>query len=294
MSESSIRYVRDSLLERGIVKPVYHIDMLSLGYIDFTAFINRGAESSAGRAKIERLIAEYPQVTALYKMGGDWQYLVWLQIKNVFDIERFFSLIRPNEPGANFEKSIRLALEWTVFTPNYLAPRVSRRSSIAVSAKHNPVQIDETDEQILRGLAKHPEMSLTSLARHLRVNPTTLSYRYSKMQEKGVIRGLSYIIQIDKTQIQAYRILIVDRGLSLEQKKLLRKKFESCPNVVAAILCSGNWDYELRFETESYKDLERFSHDLYDTFGSAIDSIKTTQQLAILKRTSYPTQERSA
>ena len=290
MSESTVRYTRDSLLDRGLIKPVYHIDMFSLGYIDFTAFLNRGAESSSGRTRLEQKMISHPRVTALYKMGGGCQYMVWLQVKKLFEIEELFALIRPNESGANFEKSIRLALDWTVFTPNYLAPKHSKRSSIAVSAQASLATIDDVDEKLLQGLSKHPEMSLTSLARTIQMNPNTLIYRFDKLKERGIVRGLTYILQIDKLGIQTYRVLLVDRGLSSEQKKLLRKKFEACPNVVAAILCTGNWDYELRFEAEASQDLDNFCQDLYDTFGSAIDSIKTIQQFKILKRLGHPTQ----
>ena len=82
----------------------------------------------------------------------------------------------------------------------------------------------------------------------------------------------------------------MDRGLSSDQKQLIRKKFEACPNLVAALLCTGNWDYELRFEAETSQDLDTFCLDIYDTFGTAVDSIKTIQQFKILKRLGYPTQ----
>lgn len=290
MSESTVRYTRDSLLDRGLIKPVYHIDMFSLGYIDCTAFINRGVESSSSRRRVEQKMISHPRVMALFQMGGGCQYMVWLQVKKLFEIEDLFALIRPDKSGATFEKSIRLALDWTVFTPNYLAPKHSKRSSISVSAQASLATIDDVDEKILQGLSRHPEMSLATLARTIQINPNTLIYRVDKLKERGIIRGLTYILQIDKLGIQTYRVLLVDRGLSSEQKNLLRNKFEACPNVVAALLCTGNWDYELRFEAETSQDLDSFCQDLYDTFGTAIDSIKTIQQFKILKRLAHPTQ----
>jgi hypothetical protein len=47
---------------------------------------------------------------------------------------------------------------------------------------------------------------------------------------------------------------------------------------------------ELQCEAENSGELDDFFQDLYDTFGSAIDSIKTIQRFKILKRLGYPTQ----
>ena len=53
LSERTTRNVADSLLQRGIITPLYHLDLFALGYLDFTAFFNRGAESSAGQRQLD-------------------------------------------------------------------------------------------------------------------------------------------------------------------------------------------------------------------------------------------------
>lgn len=289
LSESAVRYTRDSLLERDIIKPVYHIDLFALGYVDFTAFVSRGAESSVGRRRFEQTLINHPRVTGLSKMGGAYQYMVWLQAKEVYEIEDLFATIRPAEPGAHFEKTVRIALEWAIYTPNFLAPDSSRRVCHKASARTNRVVIDDTDASVLAGIAKYPSLSLASIARKIHVNPNTFLYRFDKLRECNVVRGLTYILQTDLLGLQTYRVLILDRGMSGEQRTTFRKRCEACPHVVAFVSCTGNWDYELRFETESSKALDRFCQDLYDEFGSSINTITTIQQHQSLKRVAFPT-----
>ena len=82
--------------------------------------------------------------------------------------------------------------------------------------------------------------------------------------------------------------MIVERGLSVEDRDQLLKYLRSHPNVVALLTCAGGWDYEVRFETEEVEKLEEFCMSIVDTFGSRIGSILTSQQASILKRVSYP------
>ena len=149
--------------------------------------------------------------------------------------------------------------------------------------------MDETDDKILRALSKTPGASLPMVARALTMSPSSLQYRIDKLTERQIIRGKIYRLATDKVGIQTYRVLVVDRGMNEAQKTHFRKVIAQCPNVLAALSCTGSWDYELRFETEDSRDLDTFCQSLYDTFGAAIDLIKILQQFEVLKRLSYPT-----
>ena len=289
LSQHATRNVRTSLLRRGLIKPIYHIDLFALGYLDFTAFFNRGAESSASQRRLEHTIMTHPRVMGFNRMGGGYRYMLWFWAKQVHEAEALFTLLRPTEAGAHFEKTVRLAIDWTVFTPQHLSSRAEKRRSINMTSKTTLVTLDDTDEAILNALSRHPEATLPTVARTLSMPPSTLQYRIEKLKERGIIRGKIYRLATDKIGVQSYRVLIVDRGMNEAQKNLFRKAIAQCHNVLAALSCTGNWDYELRFETENSRELDTFCQSLYDTFGAAIDSIKILPQFEILKRLGYPT-----
>lgn len=289
LSERTTRNVVDSLLRRGIIAPLYHIDLFALGYLDFTAFFNRGAESSAGQRRLEQTIMNQPRVLGLNRMGGGYRYMLWFWATQVHEADELFAVLRPTEVGAHFDKTVRLAFDWTVFTPQYLSLSPQKKASIHMTSRTPLVELDETDDRILRALSKNPAASLPMVARALAMSPSSLQYRIEKLTERNIIRGKIYRVANDKIGVQTYRVLIVDRGMNETQKALFRKAITQCPHVVAALSCTGSWDYELRFETEDSRELDVFCQSLYDTFGAAIDSIKVIQQFEILKRLSYPT-----
>lgn len=284
-----VRYIQDSLVSRGLIVPVYHVDMFSLGYIDFTAFFNRGAETSAGQKRLEQQILNHPKVLGFNRMGGGYRYMLWFLVKQLYEVDELFTLLRPTETGAHFEKTVRIALDWTVYNPQYLLREKGKRDSITLSSKTEITALDAKDFALLRALSMNPSASLQTIGRSLQMSPNSLAYHLAKLRERKVLRGLTYILQNDKLGIQTYRVLITDGGLSLQQKLQLRKICEACPNVVALLTCTGNWDFELRFETENSEELDSFCQTLYDHFGSSVGPIKTLQQFKILKRLGHPT-----
>jgi DNA-binding Lrp family transcriptional regulator len=288
LSQHATRNVRSSLLRRGLISPFYHIDLYALGFLNFTTFFNRGAESSAGQRRLEQSMMTLPRVLGFNRMGGGYRYMLWFWAKQVHEAEELFTTLRPTEAGAHFEKTVRLAFDWTVFTPRYLSDAPLRRAAIHMTSKTPLVSLDKTDDEILRALSTTPGASLPTIARTLSLPTSTLQYRIDKLKERRIIRGKLYRLATDKIGVQSYRVLIVDRGMSEAQKDLFRKEITQCPNVLAALSCTGNWDYELRFETENSRELDTFCQSLYDTFGGAIDSIKILQQFEILKRLGYP------
>lgn len=73
-----------------------------------------------------------------------------------------------------------------------------------------------------------------------------------------MIRGKIYVLRTDKSGVQTYRLLLEDRGMSPDHKMYLYKMVDLCPNVVAAVPCNGNRDFEPRFETENSGESDTF------------------------------------
>jgi DNA-binding Lrp family transcriptional regulator len=103
LSQHATRNVRSSLLRRGLISPFYHIDLFTLGYLDFTAFFNRGAESSASQRRLEQTIMTHPRVMGFNRMGGGYRYMLWFWAKQVHEAEELFTTLRPTEAGAHLK-----------------------------------------------------------------------------------------------------------------------------------------------------------------------------------------------
>jgi len=288
MREHAVRYTRDTLISEGYIRPVWLVDMYRLGYTDLGIFFTRGTETSGMRKKFEDKIQSHPSVTWFAKMGGAYQYGLTLNIRKMHDVEDFYAALRPTEAGAYFKKTVRVGFEWYNLSPTYLYPEVRQRQKVVLSTKYEPVSIDTMDAVVIQAVADHPGASLSEMARAASMSVSTFTYRFDKLRELGVINSLMYMLDIERLGIHQFRLLIVDRGLSKEQRSHLLKAVTGHPGVVAVILCTGSWDYEVRFETETVSEVDTFAQMLYDEFGFGIDAVSTIQQFRVLKRRSHP------
>lgn len=287
--EHTVRHIKQSLISRGILQPLYKIDTYRIGYTDFRVFLSDVAEPTNVRLDFERRAVHHEKVYWMARMTGAFKYALTFLAKDPCEMIDFFGEVQPPNNGFFANRTIAIAGEWTIFSPNFLAPQIKSRDSITLSARERlDVRLDETDERILMTIARNPGGSLASVARAAGMKTSSLQYRVEKLSEMNVIRGQTYLLNCERLGIQIYRIMIIERTLSPEQRQQLREYVCCHPNVSAFLVSTGGWDYELRFEAESSETLENFCQSIIDRFGSAIASIRTSQQVSTLKRVSYP------
>lgn len=288
MREHAVRYIRDSLIDREIIRPVYHIDYFAVGFNDFGIYLSRGSENTSGRRKFEAQIAKVPSVFWLAKTGGPYQYALSFLTERPYELGDLFSAARPTESGSHFEKSFALRLDWTIYPPSYLVGDIKKRKMVTTSSRHPRVALDDIDRKVLRTLSANPTKTVAEVSRLAGMNTSSVAYRVEQLRKKGVLRTQRYLLNVDKLGFNGHRLIIVDRGLSLEQRQQFFALCSRHPNVVAFLCCTGDWDFEIRIEAESPNLHDQFCQLLFDTFGNAIGSIKTMQQLHVFKHVSFP------
>lgn len=286
--EHIVRRTKESLIQRGVIKPIHKIDIYRLGYIDFRAYLSGITEPSKVKLAFEKRVLRFPQVYWFARMNGAFQYATTLLARETSEMIRFAEAMQPPDTGLYSQKFISIAGDWTVFPPSYLLPSVRRTSAITIKAGSRVENLDGTDHQVLSALAQNPGHNAAQLARALGMNGSSLAYRLDKLRDLEVLKGQIYLLQCDVLGVLVYRVLIGERGLSIADRERLKRYCAAHPNVVAFHNCTGGWDYEIRFETFEAQTLEDFRQTLIDDFGAFIGSITTAQQVSVLKRVSYP------
>lgn len=286
--EHKVRHIRDSLIKRGLISPLHFIDTFRVGFTDFRLFLSEIHEPSKVRTAFEKLVLQHHQVYWLARMSGAYQYAITFLSKDPCEMIDFFSAVQPKPNGLYANKTISIAGDWTVFSPNFLAPEVRARQSIHMTTRNQEVRLELQDQRILETMGKHPTASIPTLARLCAMAPTTLAYRIEKLTEMGVLRGQVYLLNHHELGISVYRIMIVEKGLSAGERERLRKYMAQHPSVGALLICTGGWDYELRFECTSAEAVDEFCQTIIDEFGDGIGTIRISQQVRTLKRVSYP------
>lgn len=110
--------------------------------------------------------------------------------------------------------------------------------------------MDEIDLHIIEKLTDDARMSFRKIAEELKIAPDTVINRYQKLQEKGVIRGSTVVINPKKIGYHCMAAFLIDASslhiLGSEanpvDSSLILDKLISMPNIILATKTVGDHD----------------------------------------------------
>ena len=123
-----------------------------------------------------------------------------------------------------------------------------------------PINIDETDIQILSMLRENARMPAKHIAERTFLSPTAIATRIEKMEKEGVIEGYQ-----TKINPRAFGYT-VKAFINLEVEPIQKKDFypyiRSCPNVVECNCVTGDYAMLLEVLFRSTAELDHFIGEL--------------------------------
>ena len=126
--------------------------------------------------------------------------------------------------------------------------------------------LDDIDHKIIRLLRADGRMSNARLAEEISLSQSACLRRLKMLEDRGVIRGYTAIIDEPDTQSRA--IVIVQITLERQTEEFLRK-FEAAirrvPEIVACFLMTGMADYLMHVEVRDSADYERIHTECLST-----------------------------
>lgn len=121
------------------------------------------------------------------------------------------------------------------------------------------INLDETDRKILRELQSNGRLSAQELSERVGLSPSPCSRRMKILEEKGIIRGYSVLIDEAKLgyTVSVFVSVRLDRQID-DALKTFESTVKSYPEVVDCWLMTGNRDFLLRLSTENLVEFEEF------------------------------------
>ena len=109
--------------------------------------------------------------------------------------------------------------------------------------------MDETDAVIIKRMTEDARVSFRKIAKELRVSPDTVINRYKTLQEKGVIRGSTVVLDPKKIGYKGMAAFMVDTtptiiGAESNQKTAssIVEKVIKMPDIILATKTVGDHD----------------------------------------------------
>lgn len=143
--------------------------------------------------------------------------------------------------------------------------------------------MDGYDTEILHQLTQDGRMSVNDLSASVHLSQTPVARRLKKLEEQGIIRGYTAILDEKKLGF-AFSVFVSVRLERQIDEELARFEahIEALPEVVDCWLMTGNHDYLLRVVTRDIEDFEKFLVGQLTKLGG-ISSIESSIPLRCVK-----------
>ena len=138
-------------------------------------------------------------------------------------------------------------------------------------------KLDEIDHQILDMLIDNTRIPFTDIAKKLLISAGTVHVRVKKMEDAGLIKGSSLILDYNKLGYS----FIAYVGIYLEktsQLSFLIERIKEIPNVTVAHITTGKFNIYCKIRAKSTKDAKEIIFKIDD-----IDGVYRTESMISLE-----------
>lgn len=147
------------------------------------------------------------------------------------------------------------------------------------------MNLDETDRGILRYLQEDARLTNAELARRVDLSPPGLQKRIRKLEEAGVIK--QYTTLIDREEVGYDMLCFVQVSLARHVPEALntfKQMLMAMPEVLESYHLTGEYDYLLKVVVRNRKHLEEFILETLTPLPG-MDRVRTSLVLSEIKTT---------
>jgi Lrp/AsnC family transcriptional regulator, regulator for asnA, asnC and gidA len=130
------------------------------------------------------------------------------------------------------------------------------------------MRIDEMNKKILLMLQQDGRMTYKDIAKAINRSESTVRDRISIMEDEGVIKGYSAIIDKDKVGLKC--CAIVCANINLDDLEAVAKKLQEIDNVFQIDHVSGDHNLRFTIAANDYSQLKKIVNSMFSNFNLEI------------------------
>lgn len=277
MQIHTARYSLNKLIERSIISLHPLINYRVVGYNAFNIFFTLGYESRTLRASFIKELIATKEIIWLGEMGADFQFGIGVAAKSIYHLKILLYSLTEKFGNVFNHKVVSTQFSTTLFSRGYLGYNKALHT-LKISVDSEAIEIDSLDRKILGAIDRHSNQSHRKVAALLEVPLSTFELRLAKLEQKKIIVGHFYSVDVLQLGISYFKILIFSKGFHPSLTESLEDFGKKHPNIISFIQCFGSWDFEFGAEVEHPQDIVAITQEIYEQFGSQITQVKTLSQ----------------
>lgn len=289
VSIPTLRKTIETLRARGVlVTRSHYIDHLRLGFTGGRIYISIVDCSTEQRAQIVAFIQQVYFVTYMAQVSAPFDYLIVFMAESFRDVQTLLRELSRSY-GVNFRRRVlTITAGYRAYSRKHLCRSIDDLPAFHMDADVPPIDIDETDRQILRALSENECQTHREIARRLAIPHTLVQRRFARLVDQRVILGVFYQFNTWAMGFKLYRILISLRDLRRENFDLMHSIAAEHPHIIRCAETIGPWDFEIDVEVADEAACNRTLEEIGASLGDAVLGTQITEIVRHLHFKSFP------
>ncbi len=123
------------------------------------------------------------------------------------------------------------------------------------------MELSETDLKLLRLLQQDCRQPITKIAKTLGIPATTAYDKVKRMEERGIIKGYTAILNETEVGLPTTALVLVSVGYppgSEFSQEVVAERLSEFPEISEVYIIAGDWDLLLKIRSRSIEDVGNF------------------------------------
>ncbi|MFC1696997.1 Lrp/AsnC family transcriptional regulator [Nanoarchaeota archaeon] len=274
LSREVVNYRIKNMEERGLIRGYYTaIDISKLGYIYTRIFLKFKNISEEKEKEIINFLKQKKNIAWLGDTEG-WHFdlvaVVW--IKNIKELSKLNDDIRFTFPNEFQDIKISMATELHHFNHKFIYGKTNPSSFTidTASSENERIELDKTDNKLLRLMSNNARIPLVELAEKLKLTPNSVKHRIKRLKQQGIIICFRPNIDLNLFDLRYFHIFLnVDQLDKKTEKELLT--YLMFDNNVFYITKSFESELEFEIVVDSFKELHDCMKKMKARFTNIVD-----------------------
>ncbi len=241
-----------------------------LGYMHLKIYIRL---HKITKEKEEKLVSELKngkQVYWIASLRGKYDLIVSIYVKNIGDFSHIYEKILGKWGEFILERNVAIHEKAYIYSKAYLLPNQKSEESVYGEWKDKSLNLDKTEENILRYLSCDSRIGLIDLSKKLNLSSEIVKYKINNLKKKGVITGFGTKIDFCKIN-NSYNIITLKlQDMDFQKYIKLKDLAKNNPNIIYYIKSIGNHDAEFEVEITNKDELDKLVITLRNMFSNEI------------------------
>jgi Lrp/AsnC family leucine-responsive transcriptional regulator len=200
-----VLYRKKRLEESGVIKGYFtEIDVQKLGYTMYRCFINLENYSLEEKEELIHTLKKHKSIIWLFETEGKYDIDAIFAIKTVQEIGHIISDLRIKYNHILAGIRLDILEQMQHYPKDYLIKR--KRVPVIKQFDPRPVDLDESDFNILRTIADDATIPITTLAKEAKLSINTVKDKIRRLERSKVILGFRPFIDTHLSGYTYYKI----------------------------------------------------------------------------------------